>query len=142
MNKIDELRIINDSNMLYLKRLNLDYTRNTILKNILDDDACFFKMSKEDAYSVLKDLNIVDDELEKTYQELISNKEFNKLVSNGIINIDDKELVIYYPIYDEKDIFKDKTKINNENKNNIDIIQYNDSVLKKIIKRIKNFFRK
>ncbi len=42
MTQLSELRLINDSNILYLKKLNRSYKRNEIIKNILNDETCFF----------------------------------------------------------------------------------------------------
>ena len=42
MTQLSELRLINDSNILYLKKLNRSYKRNEKIKNILNDETCFF----------------------------------------------------------------------------------------------------
>ncbi len=46
MTQLNELRLINDSNILYLKKLNRNYKRNEIIKNILNDETCFLKWIK------------------------------------------------------------------------------------------------
>ena len=46
MTQLNELRILNDSTILYLKKIKKEYNKNRIIKNILSDDACFFKMNR------------------------------------------------------------------------------------------------
>lgn len=45
-----------------------------VIKKILSDDKCFFKMDIEYAYSILRDLGIPEEELKKYYSELIDIK--------------------------------------------------------------------
>lgn len=106
MTQLNELRIINDSNILYLKKINKSYERNEIIKNILDDDACFFKMNKDDAYMILREIGILDDKIETVYKKLISYDEFYNLYKSKKIDLDDEKILIKYPIYNPDDIFK------------------------------------
>lgn len=46
---IKELRLMNDTTILYLKNTKQDYRRNIIIGKILEDEACFFKMEQDDA---------------------------------------------------------------------------------------------
>lgn len=108
MTRLDELRLINESTRRYLKTINKDYSKNEILKNILEDDACFFKMNKEEAYRILNYLGIIEDQIDTTYKTLISYDEFYKLYKDKKIDLNDKEIVIKYPIYRQEDLFKDK----------------------------------
>ena len=45
-----------------------------VIKKILSDDKCFFKMEIEYAYSILRDLGIPEEELKNYYSELIDIK--------------------------------------------------------------------
>lgn len=148
MDKLNELRIINDSNITYLKKLNLDYQKYDIIQNILKDDACFFKITQEEAYILLKDLGIVDSEMDNIYKELISNKYFNNLVASNIIDINDNDLVISYPSYGSDNLFKNRgidikaKETERENIESLNIISTNkESLIKKIIKKLKSFFK-
>lgn len=103
--KINELRLMNETTIIYLKKLNKNTRRNEIIKEILKDEACFFKMKKEDALVVLEDVGVSKNKLEEIYSEVIATDNFYELYNNGKIRIDDKELVIKYKIYD-LNIFK------------------------------------
>ena len=100
MTQLNELRILNDSTILYLKKIKKEYNKNRIIKNILSDDACFFKMNREDAFQVLNNIGIVEAEIENVYKELISRKEFYRLIQYNKIDINDENLIIKYPLYD------------------------------------------
>lgn len=106
MTELNELKLINESNIVYLKKVNANYERNEIIKNILEDEACFFKMSKDDAYLILQDIGILNEEIENTYKKLISFDEFYRLFKCKKIDLNDKEIVIKYPIYNADDVFK------------------------------------
>lgn len=105
MTQIELVQTMNDVMINYLKKMNLETTRNEIISKILEDKACFFKISKEDAYIILKDIGINESELEKKYNKLISNKEYYELKQRGIIDENDDELVIKYKEYNSEDLF-------------------------------------
>ena len=72
MTQLNELRLINEANIQYLKKINENFKRNEIIKEILNDDACFFKMNKDEAYMLLSEIGILDEHIENIYQKLIS----------------------------------------------------------------------
>lgn len=45
-----------------------------VIKKILKDDKCFFKMEIEYAYAILRDLGIPEEQLKEYYSELIDIK--------------------------------------------------------------------
>ncbi len=47
-----------------------------VIDKILADDKCFFKMSVEEAYAILRDLGIEDENIRKIYLELVDAKNF------------------------------------------------------------------
>lgn len=47
-----------------------------VIDKILADDKCFFKMSVEEAYAILRDLGIEDENIRKVYLELVDAKNF------------------------------------------------------------------
>lgn len=144
MTQLSELRLINDSNILYLKKINRSYKRNEIIKNILNDETCFFKMNKNDAYMILQDIGILDNQIDNVYQNLISSDEFYNLYKCKKIDLNDEEILIKYPIYDTDELFKNKknsTTNNNESiPRNIEIIPYKESFIKKILNKLKKLF--
>ena len=50
------------------------FEKQLLIKKILSDKECFFKMSIETAYAILKDLGIAKDKLKEVYSELIDYK--------------------------------------------------------------------
>ena len=111
MTQLNELKIINDSTIVYLKKLNRNYKRNKIIKHILDDDACFFKMNKNEAYIILQNIGISNEQIDSIYENLISSNEFYRLFKCNKIDLNDKQIIIKYPIYETNNLFNNK-KIN------------------------------
>ena len=62
--KVNELIEKNQNNLDELKKYK-------IIKEILYKDDCFLNMNIEYAYSILKDLNVEEDEIKKVYSKLI-----------------------------------------------------------------------
>lgn len=71
--QLKDIRLINESMIKYLENLGKNPQRNVIIKNILEDDNCFKKMSKEDAYIVLKDIGVSEEKIDSIYLNLVSN---------------------------------------------------------------------
>lgn len=137
MTQLNEVRIMNDTMLLYLKKLGMDYRRNEIIKKILEDESCFFKMDKNDAYIVLRDVGIENDNIDNVYSNLISNDMYYELYKSGKINENDSELVIKYDIYDEKNLFKKKNTEENIKDNQIPMIVEKENVFRRTINKIK-----
>lgn len=145
MTQLSELRLINDSNILYLKKLNRSYKRNEIIKNILNDETCFFKMNKNDAYMILKDIGILDNQIDTIYQKLISFNEFYNLYEGKKLDLNDEEILIKYPIYNIDEIFKNKKTTSDNNEptyKNMELTPYKESFFIKILNRLKKLFGK
>jgi hypothetical protein len=143
---LDDLRLMNDATIIYLNKNSISNNRNYIIKKILEDDACFFKLEKDDAYIILDDIGVKKDEMPNVYSLITSYDEFKKLKNTGKIDDDDKELKFNFKEYNPEDIFKDRNKqidtkkevIENTNK----IIKYNETIFKKIVNWMKNIFNK
>ncbi len=106
MTKLKEIELMNETTIAYLKKMGVDSKRNEIIKQILQDEACFFKMNREDAYIILKDVGI-SNKIEEIYTGLISKEEYYHLQQSGKIH-DYDELKIKYDSYNEKELFKKK----------------------------------
>ena len=144
MTQLSELRLINDSNILYLKKINRSYKRNEIIKNILNDETCFFKMHKKDAYMILQDIGILDNQIDNIYQKLISSDEFYNLYKCKKIDLNDEEILIKYPIYNTDELVKNK-KITSANTyksihKDMELTLYKKSFFTKILNRLKKLF--
>ncbi len=72
---IDKLRMINDDILSTTKDENV-LNKHTIIKTILLDDNCFFKIGIEDAYAILRDLGIPESDLKYLYLKLVDVKEW------------------------------------------------------------------
>lgn len=144
MTQLSELRLINDSNILYLKKINRSYKRNEIIKNILNDETCFFKMNKNDAYMILQDIGILDNQIDNIYQKLISSDEFYNLYKCKKIDLNDEEILIKYPIYNADELFKNKKNTPDNNyepvHRDMKLTPYKESFLIKILNRLKKIF--
>ena len=140
MVQLNDLKIMNETMIAYLKKIGMNNQRNEIIQEIFKDEACFFKMDKDDAYLILHDIGIKEN-IEIIYSELISNDVFYDLYKRGKIQENDKELVIKYQIYDVNKLFKDNK--NNEGfEKDIAIVNYKKTFLSKIQNLIKHFLRR
>ena len=144
MTQLNELRLINEANIQYLKKINENFKRNEIIKEILNDDACFFKMNKDEAYMLLSEIGILDEHIENIYQKLISTDEFYYLYKSKKIDLKDEEVLIKYPIYDVEEIFKKNIDSTNENmdKPEEEIILHKQSFFIKILDGLRRIFKK
>lgn len=140
MTLMDELKVMNYSIIECLKVKGINVKKNELIKKILKDEACFFKMDKQEAFVVLKNLKVSDDMLEDTYNELTNKQKFYSLYNEGKINENDENLKIKYEIYNNnlfeaevKDIQKEKSAL---------IGVKEEKWYKKIITFFKNIFRK
>ena len=97
MTQLDQLRLMNNATILYLKKLNMSYERNSIISNILKDDSCFFKLSKQDAYTILEDIGVESQQIYLAYLDLISIDNYYSLKNSGKIS-----RVLKLNIYDEQ----------------------------------------
>ena len=144
MTQLNELRLINEANIQYLKKINENFKRNEIIKEILNDDSCFFKMNKDEAYMLLSEIGILDEHIENIYQKLISTDEFYYLYKSKKIDLKDEEVLIKYPIYDVEEIFKKNIDSTNENmdKPEEEIILHKQSFFIKILDGLRRIFKK
>ena len=70
-----------------------------MIKNLLKDEAVFFKIDKSKAYEILKNVGVKQEQLENVYKKLISSDVFYDLLNRKIIKKDDKNILIKYTIY-------------------------------------------
>lgn len=82
---MDELRrLVNQKIQLYSGKLDKGSLENLkkfeIMKELLKDDACFFRIGFDDAYNILVELGVEDPK--KVYRKLISYQEFEKNKEN------------------------------------------------------------
>ena len=97
--QLQDIRLMNDTMILYLKKMGKSSKRNEIINNILNDDSCFFKMNKEDAHIILEDIGIEKDKINLIYSNLISSDNYYKLQKEGKINENDEDIILKYKSY-------------------------------------------
>lgn len=99
VNIFECINIMNETNIDYKIKNNKDYNINIKIRNILKDEAIFFKITQQRAHQLLEALEIKKEKINTVYEELISRKNFYNLLYNKKIDINDKNLLIKYPIY-------------------------------------------
>lgn len=143
--QLQDIRLMNDTMILYLKKMGKSSKRNEIINNILKDDSCFFKMNKEDAYIILEDIGIGKDKINLIYSNLTSSDNYYKLQKEGKINKNDEDIILECKNYEYDDLFKKNKSLIKENhivENKTVIAEYKESILKMIINKIRNIFSK
>ena len=100
-------------------------------------------MDKNDAYIVLKDIGILNNQIDTIYQKLISYDEFYNLHNSKKIDLNDEEILIKYSINDVDEILKNKKIVSDNDestKEHVEITPYKESFFIKIINRLKKIF--
>jgi hypothetical protein len=99
---MDEFKVIvimNEAMIKLLKDKNANYERNLKIEQYLKDEALFFKINKSNAYKILQNVGVKQEQLEYVYKKLVLPDVFYDLVNKGKINADDKDLIVKYKIY-------------------------------------------
>lgn len=95
MDEFIMIKVMNEAMIKLLKTKNKDCEKNIKLKEYLNDEGIFFKISKIHAMNVLTSVGVADDRLETTYQKLIKKETYDKLLQEGKIKITDNLTVKY-----------------------------------------------
>ena len=96
VNEFKVIKVINESTLRLLKNKGLNYDKNLKIKELLKDEAFFFKVNKDKACKILILVGVHQEQLEDVYEKLISPNMFYDLLYRGIINCDDNSLIIKY----------------------------------------------
>lgn len=72
---IDKLKMINEKHIEANKENPDELKKYMLIKDILNQKDCFLNMSIEYAYSILKDLQIPNNEIKNVYTQLIKMKD-------------------------------------------------------------------
>lgn len=99
VNIFECIKIMNETNIDYKIKTNKDHNIDIEIRNMLKDEALFFKITKQRAIQLLEALEINKEKINQVYEKLISEKVFYNLLYNKKIDISDKNLLIKYPIY-------------------------------------------
>ena len=72
---INKLKEINEQLIRINSNNNKELKKYLLIKEILNQDNCFFRMSIEQSYAILRDLRIPEKDLRNVYINLIDKKE-------------------------------------------------------------------
>lgn len=138
MINVGHLRMLNETEIIYNKKQNLSCEKNEILEKLLVDDAIFFKISKEDAYLILRKLGIPEEKIYINYMSLVSYDEYQRLINEKKLS---KEEIIFdidelYGV----DVFKNKEKEVNEI--GLVKVEKKESVYEKILRIFRKLMKK
>lgn len=97
INIFECLNIMNETNISYKIKKKEDCTFDLEIRDMLKDDAIFFKISKRKTYQILQYIGIKNEFIDNIYNELISPEIFYNLLCFKKININDEKLLIKYP---------------------------------------------
>ena len=101
--------VMNEAMIRTLSQKNEDIEENLKIREALKDEAFFFKTDKENAYKVLKNVGIKEENISNVYNKLISQSMYYELLNNGKINSNDSNLIIKYEnIKSGEELFKKK----------------------------------
>lgn len=106
MDEFKVILIMNETTIEVLKEKKQDYTLNLKIQKYLEDEAIFFKISKENAKNILKAVGVKKEEIENVYQKLTGPQMYYELEKKGKIKPNDKNLIVKYNNYNHEDLFK------------------------------------
>lgn len=99
MNEFEIIDVMNEAMLNLLKNKNANYEKNMKIKEYLKDEALFFKINKLNAYEILQNVGVKQEQLENVYKKLTSSDVFYDLLNRGKINVNDDNLIIKYNEY-------------------------------------------
>lgn len=132
--QVEKNNEIQNFDMLQIRAMNDIYTnrRNIIIAKILKDDACFFKLEKDDAILILQDIGIPNDKIENVYKELTSSYKYYYLQEEGKLDEKEPGLKIKY---------KSQEELNKQPKEETAIaVIKKENIFTRIINKIKAIF--
>ena len=99
MDEFKVVEIMNETMLELLKEKNQNFNNNLKIREYLKDEAFFFKIDKINAYKVLTNVGVKQEQLERVYNKLISPDIFYNLIYKGKIKENDKNLAVKYKKY-------------------------------------------
>ena len=105
MDEFKVIEIMNETMIEVKKETNKDYEINLKIKQDLQNETFFFKIDKEKAFEILKNVGVKQDQLEYVYKKLTSPNTYYDLVYKGKIKPDDETLVVKYKKFESDNLF-------------------------------------
>lgn len=96
MDEFVVIKVMNEAMQRLLESKRENSLKNQKIKEYLQDEAFFYKISKKSAFKILLAVGVKSEQLENTYKKLIEPSVYYRLVREGKIDINDKCLVIKY----------------------------------------------
>ena len=99
MNELKVIKVMKEKKIEISQENRDNYEEHLKIKQILEDEACFFKLEKLKAYDILRSVGVKENKIEEVYKKLIMPDVYHMLVKKGIINEDDENIVVKYKNY-------------------------------------------
>lgn len=96
MDEFIVIKVMNKATLKVLKNQNKDYSKNEKICSLLEDESFFYKVTKEASLAVLNQVGVNTEMLDITYKKLVNKINFDKLVNQGKIDINDENLVVKF----------------------------------------------
>ena len=96
MDEFVVIKVMNEATLRLKKSKNEDFSINEKIKELLQDEAIFFKIKKEIALKTLVSVGVNKEKLEETYQKLIAKSIYDNLIKKGKINPQIDNLIVKY----------------------------------------------
>lgn len=68
---VDKIKALNEKLIILSENDLVELNKQILIKKILSEDHCFFKMDIETSYALLRDLRIPEDNVKEVYMKLI-----------------------------------------------------------------------
>jgi len=108
INEFIVVDVMNEAMIGLLRHKNANYEENLKIKELLKDEAIFFKIKRSEAYEILQKVGVKQDQVEEVYKKLTTSNMFYDLLNKGKIEANDENLVVKYKVYNRDDLFKKK----------------------------------
>lgn len=131
---MNDMRFLNNVTILFNNKKGISTVPNYLIQKLFEDEACFFKMSKEDAMQILGIIGMMEVGHEKNYLKLTSFKMYKELVEKGALS---PEEVVFENNYELTDVFDKKEVSEEESLAKIE----KQNVFNKLLDKIRYYFK-
>lgn len=88
--------IMNEAKIKLAKEKETSYDANLQIREQLKDRAYFYKINKEDAYKILRNVGVIEEMLPETYAKLVNIEIYDNLVISRKLNPNDSDIIIKF----------------------------------------------
>lgn len=90
------IKVMNEAMQRLLKDKGENTEKNDKIEEFLQDEAIFYKISKEHAFKVLTSVGVVKEELDNIYGKLVCPAKYFKLINENKLNPNDPAIRIKF----------------------------------------------